>query len=84
MIDALERAAGRPVSRETADLLETYVERLKSANSTQNLVAASTLGATSRLGEAGLAAGCVSNRRRAQIVAHMKLRGTTGWAATAR
>lgn len=45
MIEALERAAGRPVSRETAKLLETYVERLKSANSTQNLVAASTLGA---------------------------------------
>ncbi|MBA3510430.1 16S rRNA (guanine(527)-N(7))-methyltransferase RsmG [Sphingomonas sp.] len=43
MIDALERAAGRPVSRETLALLEAYVERLKSANSTQNLVAESTL-----------------------------------------
>ena len=43
MIDALERAAARPVSRETAALLETYVERLKTANSTQNLVSASTL-----------------------------------------
>jgi len=43
MIDALERAAGRPVSRETVALLETYVERLKTANSTQNLVSASTI-----------------------------------------
>ena len=43
MINALERAAGRPVSRETRDLLEIYVDRLKSANGTQNLVAASTL-----------------------------------------
>ena len=43
MIDALERAAGRPVSRETLALLEAFVERLKIANQTQNLVAASTL-----------------------------------------
>jgi len=43
MIAALERAAGRPVSRETHALLEAYVERLKAANRTQNLVAASTL-----------------------------------------
>ena len=43
MIAALERAAGRPVSRETLALLETYVERLKSANFSQNLVAPSTL-----------------------------------------
>lgn len=43
MIEALERAAGRPVSRETAALLEAYVERLKTANSIQNLVSASTL-----------------------------------------
>ena len=43
MIDALERAAGRPVSRETLDLLHAYAERLKMANSEQNLVAASTL-----------------------------------------
>ena len=43
MIEALERAAGRPVSRETLDLLEAYVERLKTANKSQNLVAESTL-----------------------------------------
>ena len=43
MIIALERAVGRPVSRGTAALLEDYVERLKIANSTQNLVSASTL-----------------------------------------
>jgi 16S rRNA (guanine527-N7)-methyltransferase len=43
MIEALERAAARPVSRETYALLEAYVERLKAANSAQNLVAASTL-----------------------------------------
>ena len=38
--------------------------------------------ATSRLGEAALAAGCVSTRRRTQIDKHMKLRGTTLWAET--
>jgi 16S rRNA (guanine527-N7)-methyltransferase len=43
MIDALERAAGRPVSRETLAFLEAYVERLKTANNAQNLVSASTL-----------------------------------------
>ena len=43
MIETLERAAGRPVSRETARLLEGYVERLKTANSTQNLVSPTTL-----------------------------------------
>ncbi len=43
MIDALERAAGQRVSRETAALLEAYVERLKTANRSQNLVSASTL-----------------------------------------
>jgi 16S rRNA (guanine527-N7)-methyltransferase len=43
VIEALERAAGRPVSRETVALLEAYVERLKAANAVQNLVAASTL-----------------------------------------
>ncbi len=43
MIDALERSAARTVSRETHALLEAYVERLKAANRTQNLVAASTL-----------------------------------------
>jgi 16S rRNA (guanine527-N7)-methyltransferase len=43
MIDALEQAAGRPVSRETLGILEAYVTRLKAANAGQNLVAASTL-----------------------------------------
>ena len=43
MIDALERAAGRPVSRETVLLLDLYVERLKTANKAHNLVAESTL-----------------------------------------
>ena len=43
MIDALERAAGRPVSRETVALLQTYVKRLKTASKTQNLIARSTL-----------------------------------------
>ena len=43
MIEALERAAARPVSRETYGLLERFVERLKAANERQNLVAASTL-----------------------------------------
>ena len=43
MIEALERAAGRPVSRETFALLEAYVERLRTANNSQNLVSASTL-----------------------------------------
>jgi len=44
VIEALERAAARPVSRETVQLLTEFVERLKSASATQNLVAASTLG----------------------------------------
>ena len=43
MIEALERAAGRSVSRETFALLESYVERLKAANHDQNLIAESTL-----------------------------------------
>ena len=43
MIDALARAAGRPVSRETFARLETYVERLKSASRHHNLISASTL-----------------------------------------
>ena len=38
--------------------------------------------ATTRLGGAAIDAGCVSDRRRAQIEAHMKLRGTTKWADT--
>ncbi len=43
MIGTLERAAGRSVSRETLGLLERYVDLLKAANATQNLIAASTL-----------------------------------------
>lgn len=43
MIEALERAAGRPVSRETFALLESYVAHLKTANHDQNLIAESTL-----------------------------------------
>ena len=42
MIEALERAAARPVSRETLALFTAYVERLKVASATQNLIAAST------------------------------------------
>ena len=38
--------------------------------------------ATSRLGEAAIAANCVSDRRRGQIEDHLKLRGTTDWADT--
>ena len=38
--------------------------------------------ATSRLGEAALAAGCVSARRRAQIEGHFALRAGAAWAAT--
>lgn len=44
MIEALERAAARPVSREAFGLLERYIDLLKTANRTQNLIAASTLG----------------------------------------
>jgi 16S rRNA (guanine527-N7)-methyltransferase len=43
MIGALERATGRPVSRETLSLLEAFVERIRQASTTQNLVSASTL-----------------------------------------
>jgi 16S rRNA (guanine527-N7)-methyltransferase len=43
MSEKLERAAGRPVSRETLRLLEAYVERVRTANQIQNLVSASTL-----------------------------------------
>jgi 16S rRNA (guanine527-N7)-methyltransferase len=43
MIDALKRAAARPVSRETLLKIEAYVERIRTANSSQNLVSASTL-----------------------------------------
>jgi tRNA uridine 5-carboxymethylaminomethyl modification enzyme len=38
--------------------------------------------ATTRLGVAAIAAGCVSERRREQIERHWKLRGTTAWAET--
>ena len=44
MIDALERAVGRPVSRETLDRLDRYVALLREGNERQNLVAAATLG----------------------------------------
>ena len=36
--------------------------------------------ATTRLGQAALAAGCISERRRDQIERHFELRGTAGWA----
>jgi tRNA uridine 5-carboxymethylaminomethyl modification enzyme len=38
--------------------------------------------ATTRLGQAAIEANCVSDCRRAQIENHLKLRGTTAWAAT--
>ena len=38
--------------------------------------------ATTRLGEAAVAAGCVSDRRRRQIEDYARLRGTTAWADT--
>ena len=43
MISALERAAARPVSRETFDRLLLYADRLKAENEHQNLVSAATL-----------------------------------------
>ena len=43
MSDALERASGRLVSRETRELLGAYVERLKNANLTQNLISSATV-----------------------------------------
>lgn len=43
MIEALERAAACPVSRETFAQLSHYVERLKAASAIHNLIAASTL-----------------------------------------
>jgi tRNA uridine 5-carboxymethylaminomethyl modification enzyme len=39
--------------------------------------------ATTRLGEAALAAGCVSPRRRSQIDSHLALRGGVAWDGTA-
>lgn len=44
MIDQLEEASGRPVSRETIARLERYVSLLQAAAATQNLIASSTLG----------------------------------------
>jgi 16S rRNA (guanine527-N7)-methyltransferase len=44
MMDRLEQAAGRPVSRETYDRIQSYVRLLTAANEEQNLIAASTLG----------------------------------------
>jgi tRNA uridine 5-carboxymethylaminomethyl modification enzyme len=38
--------------------------------------------ATTRLGEAAIAADCLSPRRRVHIEDHLKLRGTTAWAET--
>jgi len=38
--------------------------------------------ATTRLGQAAIGANCVLDRRRDQIEDHLKLRGTTAWAAT--
>jgi 16S rRNA (guanine527-N7)-methyltransferase len=43
VIDALERAAGRPVSRETMHLLQRYVDALREATHGQNLISATTL-----------------------------------------
>jgi 16S rRNA (guanine527-N7)-methyltransferase len=43
VIEALERAAHRPVSRETFERLEAYVGLLKDEATRQNLVSASTL-----------------------------------------
>ena len=43
MIAELERAAGRPVSRETFDRLEAYVALLRDENGRQNLVSTATL-----------------------------------------
>ena len=45
MKEALERATGRPVSRETVALLEEFVARIEAANAEQNLVSAATLAA---------------------------------------
>jgi 16S rRNA (guanine527-N7)-methyltransferase len=43
MIDALSKAAGRDVSRETFERIEAYVALLRTAAAEQNLVARSTL-----------------------------------------
>lgn len=44
MIDALARATGQPVSRETVAKLETYVTLLREESARQNLVSPTTLG----------------------------------------
>ena len=43
MIEALEQAAGRPVSRETFERLGSYAELLRQENQRQNLVSAATM-----------------------------------------
>ena len=43
MIDRLEQAVGRPVSRETVDRLEAYAALLRDESGRQNLVSRSTL-----------------------------------------
>jgi 16S rRNA (guanine527-N7)-methyltransferase len=43
MIDRLAEAAGRPVSRETFDLLDRYAGLLRDGSNRQNLISASTL-----------------------------------------
>jgi 16S rRNA (guanine527-N7)-methyltransferase len=43
VIASLERAAGRPVSRETFQRLELYAERLREENKRQNLVSRATI-----------------------------------------
>ena len=43
MIEALQRVTGRPVSRETFDLLGVYVAMVTDANSEQNLISASSI-----------------------------------------
>jgi 16S rRNA (guanine527-N7)-methyltransferase len=43
MIERLEQVAGRPVSRETFEKLQTYVSLLKKESARQNLISASTL-----------------------------------------
>jgi 16S rRNA (guanine527-N7)-methyltransferase len=45
VIDALERAADRPVSRETFERLQLYAHRLRTENQHQNLISAGTLDA---------------------------------------
>jgi 16S rRNA (guanine527-N7)-methyltransferase len=45
VIEQLEQAAGRPVSRETFEKLEAYVALLREENERQNLISAATLDA---------------------------------------